>query len=80
MMSYERYLKFYDQENKVVIPKIIPTDCSSLTGVSIKALFCDGWFPPAAAVSANAAGGGGEMGGTSHVPNVAFACTYVDKY
>lgn len=26
-----------------------------------------------------AAGGGGEMGGTSHVPNVAFACSYTNK-
>lgn len=25
------------------------------------------------------AGGGGEMGGTSHVPNVAFACSYVTR-
>lgn len=26
-----------------------------------------------------AAGGGGAMGGTSHVPNVAFACSYINK-
>jgi hypothetical protein len=26
-----------------------------------------------------AAGGGGAMGGTSHEPNVAFACSYINK-
>jgi hypothetical protein len=51
------------------------TDCIKLAVLAIYALFSlsfllgDCWFPVGAA---SEAGGGGEIGGTSHAPNVPF--------
>lgn len=60
-----------------MVANIIPHDCRRLAGLSTSAKFegdWGGWFVP---VEASAAGGGGEIGGTSHVPKVAFAYSNV---
>lgn len=64
----------YNHSRRVVI-EIAPNNHHSWTGLLSKEAMLEGTCesPPEAA----AAGGGGAVGGTSHVPNVAFACPWM---
>jgi len=70
-----KLVAFYNHAKKVVATKVSTTNCIILAVLLTHALLAllllgDCWFPFGAA---SEAGGGGEIGGTSHEPNVPFA-------
>lgn len=74
-----KLVAFYNHAKKVVVTKVNTANCIIIAVLPLYALFAwlllgDFWFPFGAA---SEAGGGGEIGGTSHEPNVAFAWTYI---